>query len=69
MANSPTVLLIDDSGLNLKLLEAIFSKEGMIILKAESGEEGRKLAQTHHPDLVLFDIRMSERMALRLVLL
>jgi phosphoserine phosphatase RsbU/P len=58
MTASPTVLLIDDSRLNLKLLEAIFSKEGIAVLKAESGEEGRKLAQVHHPDLVLLDIMM-----------
>jgi phosphoserine phosphatase RsbU/P len=58
MVDSPVVLLIDDSQLNLKLLEIMFVREGIKVYKAESGAEGRELARIHHPDLVLLDIMM-----------
>jgi sigma-B regulation protein RsbU (phosphoserine phosphatase) len=52
------VLIIDDSPLNVRLLEAIFVKEGFRVLKAGSGSVGRTLARTHSPDLILLDIIM-----------
>jgi phosphoserine phosphatase RsbU/P len=55
-----TALLIDDSPLNLKLLEVMFIREGIIVFKAESGPVGRELARVHHPDVILLDIMMPD---------
>ncbi len=58
MRHNPTVLIVDDSPVNLRILEAIFVKEGFEVLKAESGSAARTLARTHSPDLILLDIMM-----------
>jgi phosphoserine phosphatase RsbU/P len=58
MRHNPTVLIVDDSPLNIKILETIFVKEGFEVLKAENGPEGRALARTHSPELILLDIMM-----------
>ncbi len=54
----PSVLVVDDSVLNVKLLEAIFTKEGFRVLTANSGADGRLLARSGTPDLILLDIMM-----------
>ncbi len=54
----PTVLIIDDNPLNIKLLETIFKEKGLPTLRAENGPDGRKLAHEQSPDLILLDIMM-----------
>ena len=58
MTHNPTVLIVDDSPMNIKFLEAIFVKEGFGVLKADNGSAGRALARAHVPDLILLDIMM-----------
>jgi sigma-B regulation protein RsbU (phosphoserine phosphatase) len=58
MESTPVVLVIDDQPVNLKLLETIFRKEGFQVLLAENGPEGRLLARSEIPDLILLDIMM-----------
>ena len=58
MINSPTVLIIDDEMININILESIFRKEGFQTLAAGSGPEGRAIARSSHPDLILLDIMM-----------
>jgi phosphoserine phosphatase RsbU/P len=60
MKSTPAVLVIDDQPVNLKLLEAIFRKEGFRVLLAKNGPEGRLLARSEIPDLILLDIMMPE---------
>ncbi len=60
MNQEPTVLIVDDVPVNVKLLEAIFRKEGFRTLTAENGPAGRAQALTEHPDLILLDIMMPE---------
>jgi len=60
MENSSTVLVIDDNPVTGKMLERILHTYGYQILQAESGSEGRILAQAHSPDLILLDIMMPD---------
>jgi phosphoserine phosphatase RsbU/P len=53
-----TVLTIDDSLLNLKLIEKSLSKEGCKIFSVNNGPDARKLAAEEKPDLILLDIEM-----------
>lgn len=57
---TPIVLLIDDVKTNLMVLESILTKEGFGVLKAINGHEGRFIASTSCPDLILLDIYMPE---------
>lgn len=54
----PTVLVVDDSPMNLMLLGTILSKEGFRILKAGDGPAGRALTLAESPDLILLDVMM-----------
>ena len=54
----PTILIIEDEPLNVKLLEAILKAEGYLTITAQNGVDGRTLAQTKLPDLILLDIMM-----------
>ena len=53
-----TILIVDDSQLNVTLLDAILRPAGYRTLKALSGQEGRRLAQQHQPAMILLDITM-----------
>lgn len=58
MNKSFTVLVIDDSFVNVRLLEEMLSKEGYNVLTATDGLTGRKLAVNEQPDIILLDIVM-----------
>jgi sigma-B regulation protein RsbU (phosphoserine phosphatase) len=55
---TPTILVIEDSRIDALLLDKILSKEGFRVLLARDGQEGRHLAQTEQPDLILLDVMM-----------
>ncbi len=52
------VLIVEDNGKNLKLVRDILQAKGYETLEAGTGEDGIRLAQERHPDLVLMDIRL-----------
>jgi len=54
----PSILIIDDELINIKVLESLLQKEGYLTFTATSGPEGRMVAQREIPDLILLDIRM-----------
>lgn len=54
----PTILVVDDEPLNVKLLAASLGAAGYRILKAYSGFEALEMMKTHTPDLILLDIMM-----------
>ncbi len=58
MADVYTILIIDDHPLNLNLIEKALTKEGYIVISADNGPNGRRLAAEKHPDLILLDIEM-----------
>lgn len=53
-----TVLVVDDSRLQRKILAASLKRWGFEVLQAESGEEAISVCQDRYPDLVLSDWMM-----------
>jgi two-component system cell cycle response regulator DivK len=51
-----TILIVEDSKLNQRLLEAVLKPHGYRLLVVEDGETGVKLARTELPDLILMDV-------------
>lgn len=60
MREHPTILIVDDNPVNVKLLETILKSEGYPYFSAFNGPEARRLAQANRPDLILLDIMMPE---------
>lgn len=56
----PTLLLVDDQALNLKILEKILREEGYLLIMSTSGQEALAKLQTTDVDLCLLDIQMPE---------
>ena len=54
----PTVLVVEDDPLNLKLVRALLELEGYSVIGASTGERGIELARDHMPDLILMDIQL-----------
>jgi DNA-binding response OmpR family regulator len=63
----PTVLVVEDDPVILRLLEVNFQLEGFTVLLAHDGAEGIELARQHRPDLVISDIMMPRTSGLELV--
>lgn len=53
-----SILVVDDSPVNLKLLETTLAKDGYRVLTASDGSAARNAALNERPDLILLDIRM-----------
>lgn len=52
------ILIVDDSPTELFRFRDILTRHGYDVIEASNGEDGVKLAQEKHPDLVLMDIVM-----------
>jgi len=59
-AQKKRVLLIDDSRLALKKLQAILSQLNCDVIEAEDGKSGLLLAEKIEPDLIVLDVQMPE---------
>lgn len=55
------IIVADDEDLNRSLIKAYFENTQIEIIEAESGEEAIIMAQKHHPDLVLMDLKMPDK--------
>lgn len=53
-----TVLIVDDTRINLLVLEALLSQEGHRVVQAENGLEAVAAFERDQPDLILMDIMM-----------
>ena len=53
-----TVLVIEDNGLNMKLVRSLLGIGKYRVLEAVDAEAGIKLAREHPPDLILMDIQL-----------
>jgi len=53
-----TVLIADDSPINLSLMADLVEMNGLTVIRAKDGAEAVKLTRTRTPDLVLMDIQM-----------
>lgn len=58
MNDKPTLLIVDDTPANRKLLSDLLSAHGYATLTAENGEEALALLARHSADLVLLDVVM-----------
>lgn len=56
-APKPTLLLVDDEPVNLRVLNTILASDHQLIF-AKSGEEAVRLAAQKRPDLILSDVMM-----------
>ncbi len=55
---SKTVLIVDDSPTELKLMRNAIEGKGYTLLTASNGVEALKIATGNHPDLILLDVVM-----------
>jgi signal transduction histidine kinase len=58
VSTTPTILAVDDTAANLRLLEAVLVPRGYTVLAAASGPEALVLVARNRPDVVLLDIVM-----------
>jgi len=56
--NQKTILVIEDDRDISSTIQSVLNAAGYQVLAARNGQEGRKLIQTHSPDLVLTDMMM-----------
>jgi CheY-like chemotaxis protein len=52
------ILIVDDSRVNLRLLDKILSRVGYNVIQATNGGDAVRMAKDTHPDLVILDIAM-----------
>ena len=52
------ILIVEDNEKNRKLVRDVLTFKGYRLAEAETGEDGVRLAQELHPDLVLMDIQL-----------
>jgi len=60
VAPAPRILVVDDLPQNRRLLEAMLSPQGHVVVGAASGAEALDLIAAEPPDLVLLDILMPD---------
>ncbi|MBA3011377.1 MAG: sigma-54 dependent transcriptional regulator [Proteobacteria bacterium] len=62
-----TILLIDDDPSLRRVTEYNLSARGFTVLAAESGFQGLEFFKTHHPDLVVSDVKLGDMNGLDLL--
>jgi len=67
MPAAPTVLVVEDDPVILRLLEVNFDLEGFTVLQAQDGAEGLDVARAHRPDVIVTDIMMPKMSGIELV--
>ena len=58
LANSNTILVIDDAMHVRRIIERKLKQRGYDVITAEDGEKGLRLIQAERPDIVISDINM-----------
>jgi len=56
----PTVLVIEDNELNMKLFRDLLGVNGYRVLMARDGETGFRMARENRPNLVILDMQLPE---------
>jgi DNA-binding response OmpR family regulator len=64
---APTVLVVEDDPVILRLLEVNFELEGFGVVLAHDGAEGIEMARSHRPDVIISDIMMPRTSGLELL--
>ena len=55
---TPRILIVDDTAMNVDLLQYVLNAEGFRTLRAEDGAVARRLSLSEAPDLILLDVVM-----------
>lgn len=58
MTDKATILVVDDSLVNLAALNELLEQRGFNVLLANSGQRAIAIAKENHPDLILLDVVM-----------
>jgi DNA-binding response OmpR family regulator len=58
MANSKTILVVDDDQELSDGLRVVLEKQGYRVLQARDGQQGKQVIYNHKPDLVILDMMM-----------
>lgn len=58
MADSKTILIVDDDMELSDALRAVLQKKGYYVMQARDGQQGKQLIYQRHPDLVILDMMM-----------
>jgi CheY-like chemotaxis protein len=58
MTAAPTILIVDDSGVNRRLIQALLEPQGYDTRTAASGEDALVCIAKDPPDLILPDVMM-----------
>lgn len=58
MSAASTVLIVDDTPINITLLQAILKKDGLRVLTAQDGPSAREVLSRESADLILLDVMM-----------
>ncbi|MBC7703696.1 MAG: response regulator [Rhodoferax sp.] len=58
MSTPATVLIVDDSPINLKLAADVLECEGYLVLRARDAEQAQDILKHTTPELILMDIQM-----------
>lgn len=56
-----TILFVEDESALQKSVSEILGQEGYTVVSALNGEEGFKMAQEKHPDLILLDLILPKK--------
>jgi DNA-binding response OmpR family regulator len=64
---APTVLVVEDDPVILRLLEVNFELEGFGVVLAHDGAEGIDAARAKKPDIIISDIMMPKMSGIELV--
>ena len=60
MTTPATILVVDDTPQNVKLLADLLNAKGYRVITASSGKQGLEIIERERPDLVLLDVVMPE---------
>ncbi len=67
MSDGPTILIVEDNELNMKLFRDLLTAHGYVTLETNDGAEALDLVRQHHPDLVLMDIQLPNVSGLEII--
>jgi CheY-like chemotaxis protein len=56
--NAPQILIVDDDDRHCAILSSLLQEVGCRTWEANDGEQGLKMATSHHPDIILLDLAM-----------
>jgi CheY-like chemotaxis protein len=58
MANSITIMIVEDNPVNLKLVSGLLELEGFNVIRCSNAESARESLKQNHTDLILMDVAL-----------